>query len=317
MDTGALARAIRGSVEALGVPWGARRRVASPEELADRLAHAMRHFPDYATPQRLAGIIGESAQESDWFCTATEYGSGQRYAPYIGRGFIQLTWDWNYAKFSNWAYRNGLIDREDLFATDYWVLSNLDWAWYPALWFFAANDLGWRCDNGNWDEVSGVINAGSPYAQIPSAGDRRAAINGALPHLWGADLITGDDDMQLSDRVTRPDGLTGTVNDVLGYADVRMEKFERQLADIHHVVGKMAAVMLDQGIQVVGAGGVPVEGQATDLATEAAWNRQNVAAGLAAAGIGQDDIDKIVEAMARTKVRVTVDTGTNTQEVQA
>ena len=123
--------------------------------------------------------------------------------------------------------------------------------------------------------------------------------------------------MQLSDRVTRPDGLTGTVNDVLGYADVRMEKFERQLADIHHVVGKMAAVMLDQGIQVVGAGGVPVEGQATDLATEAAWNRQNVAAGLAAAGIGQDDIDKIVEAMARTKVRVTVDTGTNTQEVQA
>lgn len=230
------------------MPWTARRRVASPEELADRLAHTMRHFPNYATPQRLAGIIGESAQESDWFCTTTEYGSGQRYAPYIGRGFIQLTWDWNYAKFSNWAYRNGLIDREDLFATDYWVLSNLDWAWYPALWFFAANDLGWRCDNGNWDEVSGVINAGSAYAQIPSAGDRRAAINGALQHLRGADLSIEEDDManyageigEILTKVNELHSILGSqtvprVNELAGA--VHDADAITKICDIHYVLG--------------------------------------------------------------------------------
>ena len=47
---------------------------------------------------------------------ATEYGSqdyleGKKYWPYIGRGFVQLTWDYNYEKASQ---ELGLIDKRYL-----------------------------------------------------------------------------------------------------------------------------------------------------------------------------------------------------------
>ena len=249
MDTGALARAIRGSVEALGVPWTARRRVASPEELADRLAHTMQHFPDYATPQRLAGIIGESAQESDWFCTTREYGSGHRYAPYIGRGFIQLTHKSNYQRFTDWAYSARLIAESDLFVRDYWLVENLDWAWYPGAWFFSANGLGPYCDTGNWNAVSGMINGGNAGFVPRSANERKTAINGALRYLQGADLfIEEDDDMatyageigEILTKVKELHSILGSqtvprVNELAG--EVRDADAITKIKDIHYVLG--------------------------------------------------------------------------------
>lgn len=178
-----VAAAIRAAVESQGVSWGARRRVASPEELAASLQEALAHFPDYATPRRLAAIIGESAQESDWFCTTTEYGSGHRYAPYIGRGFIQLTWRDNYARFGQWAKNVGLIQDASQFVSNPGSLASVGWAWYPACWFFAANQLGGYADAMNWNAVSGLINAGNAGYIPASAGARSSAINAALKHL--------------------------------------------------------------------------------------------------------------------------------------
>ena len=51
----------------------------------------------------LATIKHETAET---FLPITEYGSqsylrGKKYYPYIGRGYVQLTWQWNYEKFGD------------------------------------------------------------------------------------------------------------------------------------------------------------------------------------------------------------------------
>lgn len=50
-----------------------------------------------STPLRQAHFLGQAAVETACFRTLREYGSGQRYAPYIGRGPGQLTWETNYS----------------------------------------------------------------------------------------------------------------------------------------------------------------------------------------------------------------------------
>lgn len=68
-------------------------------------------------------------------------------------------------------------------------------------------------------------------------------------------------DMQLTDQVTRPDGHTATVNDVLAYIDLRLERIE--------------AVLLG-GQDKKGPDGKPT-GDRTNVFDEAAWNATNFA----------------------------------------
>lgn len=68
-------------------------------------------------------------------------------------------------------------------------------------------------------------------------------------------------DMQLTDQVTRPDGHTATVNDVLAYIDLRIERIE--------------AVLLG-GQDKKGPDGKPT-GDRTNVFDEAAWNATNFA----------------------------------------
>jgi len=49
-----------------------------------------------STPLRQAHFVAQAAVETAYFRTLREYGTGQRYAPYIGRGPGQLTWEANY-----------------------------------------------------------------------------------------------------------------------------------------------------------------------------------------------------------------------------
>lgn len=69
-------------------------------------------------------------------------------------------------------------------------------------------------------------------------------------------------DMQLSDTVKRPDGKTGTVGDILGYMDVRLEQLQSRI--------------YGGGISKIGDDG-KISGTKTDLSTEAAWNAANFA----------------------------------------
>ena len=121
---------------------------------------------NFNTKARLACLVGECAQETDWFKTFEEYAKTGPYAPYYGRGLIQLTWRDNYRAFTN--YLNGKGFNVD-FVTNYSQVSTLPWAAYAAIYFFANTIresktlLEWcdLCDDGsgNWNRVSGIINA--------------------------------------------------------------------------------------------------------------------------------------------------------------
>ena len=61
------------------------------------------------TPQRLGAFYGNAMQETQWFRLLAEGGgSTTRYAPWFGRGFLQLTWPDNYIKY--WGFRARAID---------------------------------------------------------------------------------------------------------------------------------------------------------------------------------------------------------------
>lgn len=139
----------------------------------------------FYTRARLACLVGECAQETDWFQTYTEYGAGGApYAPYVGRGFIQLTWQSNYAAFTR--YLNGKGESVD-FVTNYGQVATLPWAAYTAIYYFTQTVrenrslLEWcdLCDDGsgNWNRVSGIINAGDPYYVGASYALRNTVIN--------------------------------------------------------------------------------------------------------------------------------------------
>lgn len=92
----------------------------------------------------------------------------------------------------------------------------------------------------------------------------------------------GEEDMQLSDQVTRPDGHTATVNDVLAYLDLRIERIESVL------IG---------GQDKKGEDGKPT-GARTNIFDEAAWNATNFARvykGIEALSKRVDDLVNLIE----------------------
>lgn len=92
-------------------------------------------------------------------------------------------------------------------------------------------------------------------------------------------LSQEEEDMQLTDQVTRPDGHTASVNDVLAYLDLRIERIE--------------AVLLG-GQDKKGPDGKPT-GDRTNVFDEAAWNATNFARVYQAL----DQLGKKVEDLAR------------------
>lgn len=123
-------------------------------------------------PARLAALIGQCAQESAWFRTTTEYGTGQRYAPYIGRTFIQVTWSDNYQAFGLWCKARGLIDDAAYFVNNPASLSDLKWAALGPIWYFATRGILPYADQRNWTAVGGIINTGSA-AGVPGGNATR------------------------------------------------------------------------------------------------------------------------------------------------
>lgn len=89
-------------------------------------------------------------------------------------------------------------------------------------------------------------------------------------------------DMQLSDQVTRPDGHTASVNDVLAYLDLRIERID--------------AVLIG-GQDKKGPDGKPT-GDRTNVFDEAAWNATNFARvyqALDALSKKVEDLTKLIE----------------------
>lgn len=262
----ALSDAVRAAVECQGVAWGARGRIGNPDGIGDQLALALAATPDMADRRTVAAIIGESAQETDWMCSLVEYGGpSTRYAPYFGRGCIQLTWRSNYAEFGQWLHGLGVVADPDVFVANPDLVAAWPYPWLSAIYYFVRRiDRGY-VQSENWNAVSGLINAGNPNYYVPSYELRSRSVRAALNAL--GDWSGVEYDMQLSDVVTRYDGHQASLNDILGYLDGRVERLAAQVDDL---------------MQLVKGSGIAKRGQGddagtTDLCVEVGWLPQNFA----------------------------------------
>ena len=160
---------------ALDSVGGRGNQIASLDEIARIFNAAISQAGDGAydgQPARLAALIGQCAQESAWFRTTTEYGTGQWYAPYIGRTFIQITWSDNYQAFGLWCKAHGLINDAAYFVNNPASLSDLKWAALGPIWYFATRGILPYADQRNWTAVGGIINTGSA-AGVPGGNATR------------------------------------------------------------------------------------------------------------------------------------------------
>lgn len=181
MTDNTLAAAIRAAVETQGVSWSGRTRVGSPDWLADGLSGALVHADGMTSRECVAAIIGECAQETDWFCSLTEYGGpNARYAPYYGRGCIQCTWESNYRACGDWANSLGYSTSGADMAVNPGKMATMPYAWLSAIWYFAAHIPAHFWNERNWNAISGLINAGNAGYYVPAYALRAKSINAAL-----------------------------------------------------------------------------------------------------------------------------------------
>lgn len=59
-------------------------------------------------------------------------------------------------------------------------------------------------------------------------------------------LSQEDEDMQLTDQITRPDGHSGSVGAMIGYMDMRLERLEQLLLSPHYKRAKDGSISSDQ-----------------------------------------------------------------------
>lgn len=137
-------------------------------------------------PQRIAMFLAQCGHESDGFNTTEEYAKNGRYAPYIGRTWIQITWQSNYAAFGRWAAQQGLIDDPNYFVNNPVALADLKWAGIGAAWYWtvARPTINSLCDQGDIVGVTQLINGGqngiddrrARYQQAIALGDELLAL---------------------------------------------------------------------------------------------------------------------------------------------
>ena len=132
--TGPMLKSIAGAV-----PGGDQgRQVASWDTLAKDCNDAGKLL-GFTTVEGYSSFIANCCQESAYFRTTEEYAKNGRYAPYIGRTFIQVTWKTNYEAFGKYAVKHhleGLTD-PNKFVKNPKSLAEVRWAWWGPCWYFS------------------------------------------------------------------------------------------------------------------------------------------------------------------------------------
>ena len=126
-------------------------------------------FADLSTPNRLAGFIGQCAEESASFRTTVEYASGRAYngrrdlgnvepgdgPRFKGRGLIQLTGRANYTKYGEARGRDVVTgDNPKLVASDPQLAVDV------ACWFWTTRGLNQWADKDDVNEITRRVNGG-------------------------------------------------------------------------------------------------------------------------------------------------------------
>lgn len=145
---------------ALAAVGAAGRQIRSLDELAAGADTALRQAPPGLTVDGAASFLATTAQESAYYRTTREYGSGQWYAPWIGRGFVQVTHESNYRAFGAWCAGKGLVTDPLVFVKNRAALEDYRWAWLTAVWYFQANKLWPHANRGDHLAVSQGVNGG-------------------------------------------------------------------------------------------------------------------------------------------------------------
>jgi len=139
------------------------------------------------TRLRAAMFLSQVGHESVSLRYKRELGSGQRYAPYIGRTFIQITWESNYREFGHWA---GVGDQ---FVRNPSSLEDDRWAWLGPVWYWTTHDLNSHADRGDVRGATRVINGGfNGLADRQARYQRCMSLGEAILPSKGGDISMAD-----------------------------------------------------------------------------------------------------------------------------
>jgi predicted chitinase len=202
MLTGPMLKAI-----AAAVPGGdSGTKVASWDDLAAGCMEAAA-FLGFTTSRGLATFIANCCQESDFFRTTKEYGGpSAHYAPYFGRGFIQLTWRENYAAYGTWCRTRGVLGVTDAkeFVDFPDHVADIKHAWWTAAMYFTKTwvfngreqSLVEIADStGSNLVVARAINAGNPGSSFTPLGIMKRDDLFDKACAFGDQLLPEEDDM--------------------------------------------------------------------------------------------------------------------------
>lgn len=138
-----------------------------------RDANAVFRRMGITTLEGQAVVIAQTMVESNYYRSTREmkakpgtalHKNQQRYAPYYGAGFVQVTWKSGYAGFGAWAKREGLVKDGNYFVKNPAKLGDKKWAWSTVEYYFVTNNLVSLSNQGMNKRVGMAIHAGDPYA---------------------------------------------------------------------------------------------------------------------------------------------------------
>lgn len=120
---------------------------------------------DCTTVNRAAMFLAQIREESVGLKYQQEIGSdaylqGQPYWPFIGRTFIQITWNYNYAAFGTWCHERKQVADPQQFVKNPETLAEDAWAWIGPAWFWSTHGLNAFADNNDVKGATERINGG-------------------------------------------------------------------------------------------------------------------------------------------------------------
>ena len=211
--------------------------VAGYDQLASGADAAMR-MAGIKTLNAAAAFMATMCQESNYFRTTTEGGSGQAYAPYIGRTFQQITGNdsirgYNYAAFGTFAKSKGMTTDAGVFVKNPALLAGMTYAWLGGVWYWTTprswsgySNLVKVADTGSILMVSRAVNAGNPYwTGTPNGMATRTALYNAFRAL-GSSIIPGTSTPVVTSAP--PGYINGTAAQVVNAAIAGWNKYKNR-----------------------------------------------------------------------------------------